>query len=131
MKKAAVLLSSLVLAGCATIFSGTSQTINVKVVDSSNQQLLTNVSCAVSDGNGTTHSITTNPAAITVSKGNGALRVDCTKAGYKQLNMAVGDSFNALTVVNVLFWPGFIVDAVSGAYKKYPSHYQINMEHIK
>lgn len=131
MKKLAVVLGSIVLTGCATIFSGTSQTINVKIVDSSNQQLLSNVSCVVSDGNGSTHSTITNPAAITVSKGNGAIRIDCTKAGYKQLNMAVGDSFNALTVVNVLFWPGFIVDAVSGAYKKYPSHYQINMERTK
>lgn len=128
MKKLAVMLGALILSGCATIFSGTSQTINVKVIDASNQQLLSNVSCTVSDGNGITHSIITNPAAISVSKGNGAIRIDCKKAGYKQLNMAVGDSFNALTVVNVLFWPGFIVDAVSGAYKKYPSHYQINME---
>ena len=128
MKKIALMLGALILSGCATIFSGTSQTINVKVVDAGNQQLLSNVSCTVSDGNGITHSIVTNPSAISVSKGNGAIRIDCKKAGYKQLNMAVGDSFNALTVVNVLFWPGFIVDAVSGAYKKYPSHYQINME---
>lgn len=131
MKKAILSLSAIVLTGCATVFSGTSQTINVKVVDSSNQQLLSNISCVVSDGNGATHSIVTNPSAISVSKGNGAIRIDCQKAGYKQLNMAVGDSFNALTIVNVLFWPGFIVDAVSGAYKKYPSHYQINMEKTK
>lgn len=131
MKKLCVLLGTIILTGCATIFSGTSQTINVKVVDTSNQQLLSDVSCVVSDGNGVSHSILSNPSAINVSKGSGAIRIDCKKAGYRQLNMSVGDSFNALTVVNVLFWPGFIVDAVSGAYKKYPSHYQINMEKAK
>lgn len=129
-----VIISALlvvVLAGCATIFSGTSQTINVKIVDAANQQLLTNASCSVVDDSGPISSITSNPAAITVSRSNGAIHINCKRSGYRQLNMAVGDSFNAVTVVNVLFWPGFIVDAVSGAYKKYPSHYVINMEKTK
>ncbi|XVN44021.1 MAG: hypothetical protein RCG16_08350 [Rickettsia hoogstraalii] len=52
------------------------------------------------------------------------------KEGYKQLNIAVGDNFNSVTLINVLFWPGFIVDALSGSYKKYPSHYLVAMENI-
>ncbi|MBX3708619.1 MAG: hypothetical protein KIT56_01490 [Gammaproteobacteria bacterium] len=131
MKSVVTIFIALILTGCATILSGTSQVINVKVVNSADQSLLSNVSCTVTDGNGSTYSIVSNPAVINVSKGNGAIIINCRKPGYRQLNMAVGDNFNALTVVNVLFWPGFIVDAVSGAYKKYPSHYMISMEKMK
>lgn len=61
---------------------------------------------------------------------SGGIQVQCRKDGYRQLNTAVGDDFNAVTLVNVLFWPGFIVDAVSGSYTKYPSHYLVSMEKI-
>jgi hypothetical protein len=72
-----------------------------------------------------------NPGSAIVSRSNGSLQVNCKKEGYIQLNTAVGDSFNSTTLVNVLFWPGFIVDAVTGAYKKYPSHYVVSMEKAK
>ena len=119
------------LSGCATVFTGTSQTIHVRIVDAANQRLISNATCSVSDGNGSLYSITSNPTSIVVGKGNGPIRIDCKAKGYRQSNMAVGDSFNAVTVVNVLFWPGFIVDAVSGAYKKYPSYYVVNMARVK
>lgn len=126
-----VVLISMLLTSCATLFSGTTQTINVKIVDSADNQLLSKVSCTVSDGSGGTYAIVKNPSIIHVTKGKGTIIIMCKKPGYRQMNMAVGDSFNALTVVNVLFWPGFIVDAASGAYKKYPSHYLISMEKVK
>jgi hypothetical protein len=115
------------MSGCATILSGSNQTINVKVLDE-NQELVTNAKCSITDGIGNVYPLVGNPATVTISKGTGAVIVNCKKPGYRQMNMAVGDNFNALTVVNVLFWPGFIVDVATGAYKKYPSHYMINME---
>lgn len=131
MRNLAIILVAFMLAGCATILSGTTQTINVKIVDAANQADLSGVICTVVDGNGNSNAIVSNPAVIRVSKGDGGLVIHCKKSGYRQLNMSVGDSFNALTVVNVLFWPGFIIDAASGAYRKYPSHYMITMEKIK
>lgn len=128
MKKIMSLAAALAISGCATIVSGTTQDINVQVIDNANNQPLHGVSCTVFDGAGASQHITANPAVVTVAKGNGAIRIDCKKAGYKQMNMSVGDSFDAVTVVNVLFWPGFIVDAASGAYKKYPSHYVVSMQ---
>ncbi len=131
MAKFLFLLSTiLLLQGCATIFSGTSQTINIQVVDSNTNTLLTNCNCIVIDGSGTQQLLATNPGVVTVSKAQGAVQVTCQKAGYRQLNIGVGESFNATTVVNVLFWPGFLVDAVTGAYKKLPSHYIVSMQKI-
>ncbi len=119
---------SIALSGCATLFSGSTQTINVKIVESGSDNALEGVSCIVAHPNGNTWTLPGNPGILTVDRGNGAIQISCKKAGYRQLNMAVGDGFNAVTVVNILFWPGFIVDALSGSYKKYPSHYLITMQ---
>lgn len=124
---AAVLTACLALAGCATVFSGSTQTVNFKVVDG-NGNLLPGAICTVYDPAGSRYALTHNPGSVVLSRGQGALRVECHKKGYHQVNTAVGDNFNPTTLVNVLFWPGFIVDAASGAYKKYPSHYLVTME---
>ncbi len=131
MKKIfAVGLVGLSLTGCATILSGTSQLVHVKAVDQ-NKKTLEGVRCSMTDGSGAGYVLGGNPGTVRVSKANGRLTVSCTKKGYRQLNTAVGDNFNAVTLVNVLFWPGFIVDAVSGSYRKFPSHYLVTMEKIQ
>ena len=120
---------SVLVSGCATIFSGSTQHLNVKVVDSAKNELLEGAVCNVIVSNGSETPVTSNPGVVTVKRGE-SVSVNCKKAGYKQLNMSVGDSFNAVSIVNVLFWPGFIVDGVSGAWKKYPSHYVVTMEKL-
>ncbi len=127
MKKFAVLIA-LMCSACATVFSGTTQTINVAVQESENHNNLDNAVCRVTDGSGGVYSINSSPATVTVSRANGSVIINCKKDGYKQVNTMVGDSFNPVTLVNVIFWPGFIVDAVSGSYKKYPSHYVVIMD---
>ncbi len=131
IKNSILVTSILLISGCATVFSGTNQTVNVQAIDSENNSVLEKCKCIVIDSNGGQHPLTSNPGIVSVPRGNGGLLVNCKKDGYKQLNMSVGDSFNVLTVVNVLFWPGFIVDAASGSYKKYPSHYLVTMEKIE
>jgi len=69
-----------------------------------------------------------NPAVITVSKSSGGLNFVCTKEGYQQATQNSGTGFNPLTLVNVLFWPGFIVDGITGAYKTHPSNVLIHMQ---
>lgn len=106
------------------------QDIHVKVIDNKNNTTLENVICTVTDGTGGSYVLQNNPGIVKVRRTSGAVLVDCKKEGYKQLNIAVGDNFNSVTLINVLFWPGFIVDALSGSYKKYPSHYLVAMENI-
>lgn len=131
MKKTLTLISTILLVtSCATVFSGSTQRINFKVLDSNSGEDLTGFVCKVYAPGGQVDSIVSSPSSVVVARGDGAIRVDCKKDGYKQGSMAVGDSFNAVSVVNVLFWPGFLVDLASGAYKKYPSHYVVNMEKI-
>ena len=122
------LTSVFFLSGCATVLSASTQTIHIKAVDSSNNEVLKNVACIVQDPSGASHRMTSNPGTVAISRGSGELTINCSKSGYTQINTAAGSGFNAVSVVNVLFLPGFIIDAASGAYKKYPSHYVINMK---
>lgn len=128
MKNFIIILSLLSLSGCATIFSGSSQTIHMKAIDSSTGETLENTSCVAKEANGATSSLDMKADTITVTRGQGALNIICTKPGYQQSNTMVGQSFNPVTLVNILVWPGFFVDFGTGAMHKYPSHYVINME---
>lgn len=130
MKKIINLVLLLALTSCATVFSGTTQSINIKAVDARTNEPLSDCFCAITDGQGVNYHVSGNPGIAIVNRGNGVLNVNCKKAGFKQTNVGVGDSFNAVTLVNILFWPGAIVDFASGAYKKYPSHYLVMMEKI-
>lgn len=118
------------MCSCATIFSGKTQNLHVKVIDEATNQELQDCKCILKEPNGTQYTIASNPGTVAVSRGSGAIEIICKKEGYIQHNTSVADSFNGTTIANVLFWPGFIVDAASGAYKKYPSHYVVNMSKI-
>ena len=115
----------LMMTGCATIISGTSQQVHVKVVDENNS-LVKNTTCAVSNG-GSEFEFSSNPTTITVNKSE-PLTIKCRAKGYTQKGSGLGKSFDSVAIVNVLFWPGFIVDGVSGAMQKYPSHAVIEMQ---
>lgn len=125
-----IIFAALFLSSCGTMLSGTEQDINIKIVDQNNN-LLEGTACLVTDARNGTHILHSNPGIIKVARANkGILTIDCKKPGYKQLNMHVGDSFNSATIVNILFWPGFIIDAAAGSYNKYPSHYLVRMDKI-
>ncbi len=117
----------LMLTACATIISGPSQRVNVQAVDEQDNSVISNVSCLVMDGQGFSYPVTGNPGSIAATRGNGTLQVNCKKDGYNQTNIGTGSSFNAITIANVLFWPGFIIDGLSGSYAKYPSHIVVQM----
>jgi uncharacterized protein YceK len=122
-----VLVCTGLLSGCATIISGGSQTINVQALDSNTHNLLPNTSCLVTDGRGNNYTVMGNPGTVVVPTGYGAINVNCTKLGYTQTQVGRGQSFNAWVIADVLFWPGAIVDAATGAAVKYPSHITVLM----
>ncbi len=116
------------LSGCATVFTGTTQNIHVQAVDGNTHNLIFGARCTVIDGQGSELMVGSNPGSVVVTKGKGALNVRCVRPGYVQKQVGVGQSFNAWTIVNVLFWPGVLVDAVTGAIQQYPSHITVVME---
>ncbi len=126
--KTLALSAFVTVAGCATVMSGSTQTVQIQAVDATSHEPLSGVSCTVTDGKGNIYVPNGMPGAILVTKGNGALQPTCKRAGYRQTSVGVGSSFNAWTLVNVVFfWPGLIVDAATGAMQSYPSHMTVLM----
>lgn len=120
----------LMISGCATVFTGASNNVQIRVVDSESNELIQGVKCAITDNDGMVYLLSSNPGNIIATKGKGTLRVDCKKAGYAQQNMGIAQTINGVTFINVLFWPGFIVDAVTGNMHQYPANATIQMKKI-
>jgi hypothetical protein len=110
------------------MFSDKTQRINIKTVDQ-DDKLMTSVSCVVTDPRGEAQAITNNPGTVLITtRGHGDLRINCRKDGFTQTSTEGGSSFNSVALVNLLFWPGFLVDAATGSFKSYPSHFVVNMK---
>ncbi len=96
----------LVMSGCATIFKGTSDTIHVSsnpagasvYVDGANMGSATN--------------------SVVVKKSLNPQTLVLKSDGYKDQALLVQRSFDPVSLFNIFFWPGFIVDAASGALMK-------------
>ncbi len=127
-KLLALAASTLLLSGCATVFSGTTQKIKLNVVDTGNNHSLETVACTLTDSSGSHFSLPHNPGVMQINRNSGTLAVVCKKAGYKNSHMTIQDRFNPVTIVNIIFWPGLIIDGLSGAYRKYPTDFIIPMD---
>lgn len=120
-------LCCLFLVGCATIVSGTSQVIHVQAIDKHTQKLVANAKCTLTNSKGVTFPIYGNPGSVNVPREYGGLQAHCIAPQYHQTGTGTGESFNAWTLVDIVFWPSFIVDAATGAAKKYPSYITVIM----
>src|SRR3989338_9908649 len=120
---AILVIAAVILGGCATIISGTNETLNVQAINANSHETVSNASCSITDANGVVSNLSDNPGSIQMRRGKGPLSVKCFAKGYKQAQVGVGTGFNAWTIVDVLFWPGIIVDAVDGAYSKYDNNH--------
>lgn len=119
---------SLAVGGCATIVSGTSQVIHVQAIDKITHKVIPNAKCTLTNNKGVVFPIQSNPGTVLVNKEYGGLTANCVAKGYKQNAVGTGESFNAWTLVDIIFWPSFFIDAATGAAKKYPSHITVLMQ---
>ena len=117
--KISIALASILLltTSCATIFTGTKQTVLVK----------SNPSGATIEVNGVERG--TTPANIELKKGFNGQIITLSKDGYKKHDFTPSTTFNPVSLVNLLILPGFIIDAATGAMMKYdPIFYEINLK---
>ncbi|MFA6038004.1 MAG: hypothetical protein WC748_07805 [Legionellales bacterium] len=120
-------ISLIFLSGCATVFSGTDQAVNVTAVDQETKKDLKNVHCTIIDDEGATYQLVSNPGAVVIPKGNAPLQVNCHQNGYHTYSGVINDSFDAVTLIDILFWPTFFVDWATGAMHKYPGQHSVVM----
>jgi len=125
---ATISIFSIFLSGCATIVSGSSQLVHVQAIDAKTHKPIPNARCQLIDSKKVAYTINSNPGSANIPREYGKLQAECTATGYKQKSVATGQSFNAWTLADVIFWPGALVDAATGAAKKYPSHITVLMQ---
>jgi len=111
--------------GCATITSGTSQSVMVVT-----EKDVVDASCELTDKKGGKWYVPETPAAVTVRKGDGPMSVVCRKDGYKVSTLSVDETLAGATFGNIILGGGIgiLVDAASGAAQQYPDNIIVWME---
>ncbi len=109
MRVFALLLSAgLVLGGCATLFSGTEEPIYFDSNPSGARILIDGLV------------VGTTPATIEVDRpGLEDTDVTVQLPGSEPIRFELDKKFNNTAILNILFWPGFLIDALTGALYRY------------
>jgi len=126
---AAVTASALVLSGCATLFSGGSQEVEIESTPS-------NASVMV---DGKDQGTTPTTIEVTRPEQGDAPEITINKEGYQETTLQLERQFNAVTLVNIInplaYFPlgvpatGFAVDWYTGALWKYkPDGYTVELQ---
>lgn len=119
----AIVVAALALscAGCATITEGTSQPI---VIDANAPQAV----CTVSRNGVLIGTSTPGNRTVTVEKSKSDLSISCSAPGYADKTETLSSELSAMTVASFAFIDLGIVDAATGAWKKYPSKLTMLMQ---
>ena len=117
-----VVLSS----GCASIVSGTNQSVSV-VTHSASGEPFTGATCSLVNDKGSWY--VTTPGSVTVHRSYGPLAVDCTKEGSEPGRLSVVSSTKVMAAGNIIFGGvvGVGVDVATGSAFDYPESIHVNM----
>lgn len=105
------LASFLSLGGCATLFGNHNRSVQIN----SNPEGATVTLNGMNVGNTPTHVVIQSTMSTNV--------ISVKKQGYKVSQREIATSFQPVGFLNVFFWPGFIVDAVTGDMMKLNTHF--------
>ena len=106
-----------VVSGCATITTGTSQSVTVVT-----EKDVSGASCELADRKGGKWYVNATPGTVSVRKGDGPMSIVCNKEGFKTASIMVEESVSGATLGNVLIGGGIgiFIDAMSGSAQRYP-----------
>ncbi|MCP5422919.1 MAG: hypothetical protein H6959_08355 [Chromatiaceae bacterium] len=108
------------LSGCATVTTGSDQSITITSVPDGAKCLMTR------DGE-TIGAISSTPGSVLVNKDKDPITIECSLAGHQAATESVDSKFQGATLGNVLIGGviGIAIDAGSGAMNKYPGAIEI------
>jgi hypothetical protein len=117
-------LVALVVSGCASMISGTNQSLSVSTTG------CPGATCQLTNSKGTWY--VTVPGSVTVHRGYGDMTVVCKKDGFSDARAQVSSATKLATGANVawgIFLPvGAGVDAATGAAYDYPAEIVVTMD---
>jgi len=128
IKKQALFITALYyVSGCASIVSGTQQSLFIDTPE------VEGATCQLTDSKGGSWYLGNTPGSVTVSKGNGPMNIVCKKKEYKTATYSLEEDVAGAVLGNVLLGGGvgIFVDAATGAAQKYPDKATVWMEPIK
>jgi hypothetical protein len=111
------------LGGCATITEGTTQNILVEVAPDTG-------TCVLSRKGETIGASTPGQRVVKVSKSMNDINFACTAPGHQPKDELLTSSLSAATVASFLLLDLGIVDAATGAWKKYPERLTVVLKPI-
>lgn len=109
------------LGGCASITEGTSQNITVDVSPDSG-------TCVLSRKGQEIGVSLPGQRVVKVSKESADIRFQCTAEGYQPKDDVLSSSLSPATVASFFLLDFGIVDAATGAWKKYPERITIVLQ---
>lgn len=114
MLKLLVPVAALWLSGCATITTGSSQTLTLDTQPPG-------AACIFRREGAVIGAVNPTPGSIAVDKSYRDIEIRCNKPGHLEASGRIGSSFQAMTFGNILFGGliGLVVDASSGASAQY------------
>lgn len=107
VKVACIPVFLIALSGCATIFSDSHDNITFNSVPEG----------AKVEVNG--NSVGRTPVTVPIKRSLTPPQVTLKLDGYEQRTIMMQNGFNGVSLLNILFWPGFVVDAATGTLMKY------------
>ncbi|MDB2683142.1 hypothetical protein N9Z27_02705 [Alphaproteobacteria bacterium] len=122
LKLTLLLVSTLFLPSCASILSGTSQTLTVNTTPEG-------ANCALNRENQVIGRINPTPGSIIVEKTKHDITVECTKAGYLKSSLINESGTAGATAGNIILGGGigWAVDSARGADNKYQDIVHVNL----
>ena len=94
------------LSGCATVFGENGRTVQVNSHPQNAQVFANNMP------------VGTTPLLMNVPSTWSPTLLTFKKHGYLDQNAQINTTFQPVGLLNIFFWPGFIIDAISGDMKK-------------
>jgi hypothetical protein len=117
MTKGLCIVCMMLLTSCATIISGTKQTVQINSTPPGAKILVDGID------RGTT------PAAVRLKRKHDGQAITLKAEGFETRTFEPETSFNGIAVINLISWLGWGIDFISGAAWKYdPKFYQIELE---
>ena len=101
------MLALVILTGCATIFTKSTDPITFTSIPEG----------AKVEVNGA--NVGRTPITVPIKRALTPPQVQLKLTGYETQQVLLQNSFNGVAILNIFFWPGFIVDAATGALMDY------------
>lgn len=128
MKVLSSIIMITLLSGCASVVSGSRQTVTVLTPD------VEGASCSLSDSKGRVWYVEETPGTALVKRGDGPISVICHKDGYSKGAAMISEVIAPANYGNLALGPaapiGYLVDGITGTGQKYKSSVEVYMEEI-